>query len=139
MKAKKVNENMRFERGLDPKSAMGIGISKEAREAYSAINSRAESLGFETYPPKDTIYTPSAEMDGYGDLFAWNKGLYYLYMYDGDPKEVYGLNNYDRFYVIGYTLNEEGKEIHGQTMEEPWKYWMDNDYKYWKIAFPGLI
>ena len=138
MRAKKVYENMGFERGLDPKSAMGIGIPKGARKAYSAINSRAESFGFERYPVKDTLYSAPKPYE-YKDLFAWNKGSYYLYMYDGDPKEAYGLTDAEKFYVIGYTLDEEGREMHEFSMEESWEDWMDKDYEYWKKAFPGLI
>jgi len=132
-------ENMGFERGQDPKSAMGIGIPKGARKAYSAINSRAESLGFERYPVKDIIYSSIGD-EWSKDMFAWNKGPYYLYMYDTDPKEEYELyiNDPARFYVIGYTLDEDGKDDR-YTREEPWEDWMDKDYKYWKEAFPKLI
>jgi hypothetical protein len=115
MKARHVYENLDFERGQDPKDALGIGLRREIKEKLARIMREEELTGI-SYVEQEGI--PKLLLRGPGDVFGFmfRKALdvYGLRKYLNYPKykerpKLTSPNDEDKF--LYYAIKPEYKEL----------------------------
>jgi len=121
MRAKRVNENIKFERGLDPRESMGIG--DEEIQMINKLDRLASKYGFEKVP-----LDPEDEKEGIRNIQRWysneNECQILLYDHDDWKSSGYWLNYEDLFGSgndpVEQWLNPQEWEDH--YGEDAWEY-----------------
>ena len=134
MKAQLVYENLDFERGIDPKTSLGIGLG-EVANYISEFDKRAKKYGFYQIPIEKCPTSKYEVNDYIKDYMAWTDGNYnYLIFY-----KYLGNLRYPRIKVFGahwpkdFIKKEVGDWPKG-SQDDDWYRWVNSD-DLWTKAF----
>jgi len=127
MKAKKVFENINFERGQDPKSSMNIGLKSHAVQILSVEEELFDGTPVNDLPKED-------RMDGelqdqfYNDPIEKDEAHYLLNNWEEEIHPYYG------FWILAHDMDlqkdfSDAEWVHPRDLENSWVK-LDNQY-YW--------